>query len=175
MANIHEHAVLVDRLEPAGSGFVGRHGENFLDANNAQWIGFSMEIGPDGNVYVLDWHDADICGKTVANKDTARVYRIAPKQSLAQDWEGRYDDLGGFDDAALVELQTSASSWHARRARVILQDRAAAGKLDAGTHGALAKMLGSSIGIDQRLRTLWALHVTGGLDGDAPAGAARRP
>ena len=167
MANIHEHAVLVDKLEPAGSGFIGRHGENFLDANNAQWIGFSMEIGPDGNVYVLDWHDADICGKTVMNKETGRVFRIAPKQSLAEDWDGRYADLNGLDDAGLVALQMSASSWHARRARMILQGRAAAGTLDAGTHEALAKMLGSAIGIDQRLRVLWALHVTGGIGSEA--------
>ena len=39
MANIHEHAVLTDILEPQGSGFVGRHGDDFLLANNAQWIG----------------------------------------------------------------------------------------------------------------------------------------
>ena len=56
MANIHEHAVLTDILEPSGSGFIGRHGDDFMLANNAQWIGFSMEIGPDGDVYVLDWH-----------------------------------------------------------------------------------------------------------------------
>ena len=118
MANIHEHAVLVDKLERSGSGYIGRHGENFLDANNAQWIGFSMEIGPDGNVYVLDWHDADICGKTVHHKDTGRVFRIAPQESLAEDWDGRYADLKTFDDAALVKLQTSPSAWHARRARV---------------------------------------------------------
>ena len=29
MANIHEHAVLTDILEPQGSGFVGRHGDDF--------------------------------------------------------------------------------------------------------------------------------------------------
>ena len=49
MANIHEHAVLSDVLERKGSGFTARHGEDFVLANNAQWIGFSVEIGPDGN------------------------------------------------------------------------------------------------------------------------------
>ena len=72
MANIHEHAVLTDILEPKGSGFVGRHGDDFLLANNAQWIGFSVEIGPEGAVYILDWHDADICGKEVVHKETGR-------------------------------------------------------------------------------------------------------
>jgi putative membrane-bound dehydrogenase-like protein len=64
MANIHEHAVLSDVLERKGSGFTAHHGDDFMLANNAQWIGFSMEIGPDGAVYVLDWHDSDIAART---------------------------------------------------------------------------------------------------------------
>ena len=96
-------------------------------ANNAHWIGFSLEIGPDGALYVLDWHDGDICGQDILHKDTGRVFRIAPKQSLAQAWPGRYDDLRTLTDAQLVALQESPSDWHARRARVILQGRAAAG------------------------------------------------
>ena len=81
MANIHEHAVLSDVLEPTGSGFVARHGEDFLQANNAQWIGFSLEIGPEGAIYVLDWHDADIGGQDVLHKDTGRIFRITPETS----------------------------------------------------------------------------------------------
>lgn len=166
MANLHEHAVLVDKLEPSGSGFIGRHGESFLQANNAQWIGFSMEIGPAGNVYVLDWHDADICGNAVHQKDTGRVFRIAPKKSEAKDWEGRYGDLKKMPDAALVELQTSTSAWHARRARVVLQGRAAAGELAKETHGRLAEFLATDKDPDLQLRALWCLHITGGIGGE---------
>ena len=163
MANIHEHAVLSDSLVPKGSGFVGRHGEDFLLANNAQWIGFSMELGPEGALYVLDWHDGDICGKEVLNHDTGRVFRIAPQHSLARNWQGRYGDLRQLDDAALVELQLSESSWHARRARVLLQHRAAQRRLHAGTHRKLREILDTHANPDWRLRALWALHVTGGL------------
>ena len=83
MANIHEHAVLSDVLVRKGSGFTAHHGDDFMMANNAQWIGFSLEIGPDGALYVLDWHDGDICGQDVLHKETGRIFRIAPKQSLA--------------------------------------------------------------------------------------------
>ena len=163
MSNIHEHAVLIDTLERKGSGFVGRHGEDFLLANNAQWIGFSMEIGPEGAVYVLDWHDADICGTQVLNKDTGRIFRVTPKQSAAENWPGRYANLGELPNAELVALQRSASAWHARRARVILQARAAAGKVDRATHELLREVFSQDAPVDYRLRAMWALHITGGF------------
>ncbi|MFT5634349.1 MAG: putative membrane-bound dehydrogenase-like protein [Rubritalea sp.] len=124
MCNLHEHAVLSDILTPKGSGFIASHGDDFVKANDPQWIGFSMELGPDGALYALDWHDGDICGKEVLNKETGRVYRIAPKVSLAKNWPGRYEDLSKKSDEVLVQLQTSTSAWHARRARLILQNRA---------------------------------------------------
>ncbi len=164
MANIHEHAVLTDELVPSGSGFVGKHHKDFMKANNAQWIGFSMEIGPGGDVYVLDWHDADICGKEVLQKNTGRIFRLSPKESLAKNWEGRYADVAKLSDARLVDYQASASAWHARRARVVLQGRAINGRLANGTHRALKTMFRENKDEDHRLRALWALHVTGGLD-----------
>ncbi|MEC8973972.1 MAG: dehydrogenase, partial [Verrucomicrobiota bacterium] len=147
----------------SGSGFVGKHHKDFMKANNAQWIGFSMEIGPGGDVYVLDWHDADICGKEVLQKNTGRIFRLSPKESLAKNWEGRYADVAKLSDARLVDYQASASAWHARRARVVLQGRAIDGRLANGTHRALKKMFRHNKNADHRLRSLWALHVTGGL------------
>lgn len=163
MANIHEHAVLTDILEPQGSGFVGRHGDDFALANNAQWIGFSMEIGPDGAVYVLDWHDADICGKDVLNKDTGRIFRINATDSRAEDFKARYADLETLDDLSLANLQKVESAWHARRARVILQHRATEREIDAAAHAALRQSFESGSSLAIRLRGMWALHVTGGL------------
>jgi putative membrane-bound dehydrogenase-like protein len=162
MANIHEHAVLSDILKPKGSGFVASHGEDFMMANNAQWIGFSMEIGPEGGLYVLDWHDADICGEDVVHKETGRIYRITPKKSLAENWAGRYDDLNSKSDIVLAQLQTSKSVWHARRARLILQYRASKGKINAAAVAHL-KGLFAKGNVDNRLRAMWALHVTQSL------------
>jgi len=163
MANIHEHAVLTDILEPKGSGFVGKHGDDFMLANNAQWIGFSMEIGPDGSIYVLDWHDADICGKEVVNKETGRIFRIAANNSAAKDFEHRYTDLTKLNDIDLVKLQTVESAWHARRARTILQHRSNSRDIDGQAVTALRDLVTSGNPVDQRLRAMWALHVTGQL------------
>ena len=169
MANIHEHAVLSDILERRGSGFTAKHGDDFAMANNAQWVGFSLEIGPDGALYVLDWHDADICGADVHQHETGRVFRIAPTVSSAEAWPGRYSDLSTMRDAQLVALQRSASDWHARRARVILQGRSAAGKLEPGTHEGLREIFRGDSNGDFRLRAMWGLHVTGGWAPEALA------
>ncbi|SDZ22772.1 MULTISPECIES: PVC-type heme-binding CxxCH protein [Rhodonellum] len=161
MANIHEHSVLSDVLEPRGSGFVGKHGDDFMLANNAQWVGFSMEIGPDGALYALDWHDADICGKEVLNSETGRIFRIAAEKSLAKDFEGRYSDLDKMSEKQLIDLQTNPSDWHSRRARGILQKRAAKEKLQANTVAGLKDLFNKNKNQDWRLRAMWTLHITG--------------
>jgi putative membrane-bound dehydrogenase-like protein len=166
MANIHEHAVLSDVLERKGSGFTAHHGDDFLMANNAQWVGFSMEVGPEGALYVLDWHDADICGADVHHHETGRIFRITPTPSLAQQWAGRYSDLRTMTDTDLVALQTSRSDWHARRARVILQGRAAKGNLTAQARTDLMRMFQTAENTDWRLRAMWSLHVTGSWSPD---------
>lgn len=165
MANIHEHGILSDILEKKGSGFVGKHGDDFMMANNAQWVGFSMEVGPEGGLYALDWHDADICGSDVLNAETGRVFRIMPKESKAVNFEGRYADLEKMTDAQLADLQTSKSEWHARRARIILQNRASKGRISSEANDKLLKIYLNDANADYRLRAMWALQVSNGLDG----------
>ena len=166
MANIHEHAILTDILKPKGSGFTGSHGEDLMAANNAQWVGFSTSVGPDGNLYVLDWHDADICGGSVLNKETGRIFRISPKESNAKNFRNRYSDLNKLNDKQLVELQMSKSDWHSRRARLILQNRVAKGKVKKGTFDALNTIYAGNQETNYRLRAMWALYVCNALSID---------
>jgi len=170
MANIHEHAVLSDILTPNGSGFTASHGDDFMMANNAQFVGFSMEVGPAGDLYVLDWHDADICGDDVLNKDTGRVFRIAPEKSLADNWKGRFEDLDKMTDIELVDLQLTKSNWHARRARVILQYRAAKKNLEAPAVSRLNDLMANGKNEDIRLRALWTLWITNNIGADRLVG-----
>ena len=166
MANIHDHAVLSDILKTNGSGFTASHGDEFMEANNAQFVGFSMEVGPAGDLYVLDWHDADICGSSVLNKNTGRVYRIAPEVSRAKNWPGRFDDLNTRSDVELAQLQLSKSNWHAQRARIILQYRASKTALEKSSVSYLNDLLASDKNEDIRLRALWTLQITGNLPQD---------
>lgn len=175
MANIHEHGILSDVLERKGSGFSGHHGDDFMMANNAQWVGFSTSIGPDGGMYVLDWHDADICGQEVLNAETGRIFRISSKTTPPPNFKGRYDDLSKMSDQRLVEFQTSKSDWHSRRARLVLQSRAVKGILKSGTHKLLLQIYTTNANPDYRLRAMWALHVTKGFTADQLTAALSDP
>ncbi|MDP7014887.1 MAG: hypothetical protein QGG36_03720 [Pirellulaceae bacterium] len=160
MCNIHEHAVLTDVLEPKGSSFVGKHGDDFMPTNDLAWVGFSVEIGPEGAVYILDWHDTDVCGNAINFPKSGRVYRIMPKNAK----RSPAPNLRSLSDAQLVEMQTHSNDWYVRQARVLLHTRATTGRLDqAIVHELLDKQFAAAPTSGKRLRALWALHVTGGL------------
>lgn len=163
MCNIHEHAVLTDYMVPNGSSYIGKHGSDFMPTNDLAWVGFSVEIGPDGGVYILDWHDTDVCGNAINFPNSGRVYRIQAKEAEKIE-RPRLPELS---DLELVALQKHANDWYVRQARVELHTRAAAGKLDsASVHRALHAYLGEAPTEGKRLRALWALHVTGYFEGD---------
>ena len=159
MANIHERSLLTDILVPSGSGFVGKHGDDALLANDPQWVGFSVEIGPDGAVYILDWHDAEICGNDVHDKETGRIFRFAPKGLPGKSGL----NLGALSDAELVKLQLHQNDCYVRRSRLLLQQRATEGRLDFQVHAQLWEMFDQQKDVGRKLRALWSLHVTSGL------------
>ena len=161
MCNIHEHAVLTDVMERRGSGFVGKHGDDFMPTNDLAWVGFSIEIGPEGGVYILDWHDTDICGNQINFPNSGRIYRVMPEDANPV----TLPNLGAMSDMELVALQTHTNDWYVRQARVLLHSRATSGKLDkAAVHLGLREMFASATTSGKRLRAMWALHVTGELN-----------
>ncbi|MGB7344827.1 MAG: PVC-type heme-binding CxxCH protein, partial [Pirellulaceae bacterium] len=163
MCNIHEHAVLTDVMERRGSSFVGKHGDDFMPTNDMAWVGFSVEIGPEGGVYLLDWHDADVCGNAVEFPNSGRIYRVLPKEAKAI----ATPNLRSMTDKQLVDLQTHSNDWYVRHARTLLQSRAAGGILDTEVvHANLNAGFQDASTSPDRLRFLWALHVTGGLSSD---------
>ncbi len=163
MCNIHQHEVLTDYMVPNKSSYIGKHGEEFLPTNDLAWVGFSVEIGPDGGVYILDWHDTDICGNAINFPDSGRIYRIMPEGAE----KIKRPNLGKLSDLELVALQVHANDWYVRQARVELHSRAVSKKLDQGPAVAeLKKLFEKSTTTGKRLRSLWAQHVVGAFEGD---------
>ncbi len=158
MNNIHGNRVNADRLDRAGSGLVGRHASDVLLANDRWFRGISLELGPEGSLYFIDWYDRQACHDQEPahwDRTNGRLYRLTygPHRPLDV-------NLPALSSEELVRLCFHSNEWFARRARVLLQERGP----DARVHTLLRRIL-LERGEERRiLRALWALHATGGLD-----------
>ena len=158
--NLHGNRLNRDVLERHGSGYVAHHGDDFLHAGDPWFRGMTVKYGPDGGVFVSDWSDTGECHNyEVVDRQNGRIYKIVYGSPTA--WSG---DLGRLSDAKLVELQSHANEWLVRHARRILQERRAAGQLEAGTAPQLVAMLRGKTAVGVQLRALWALHAIGAAD-----------
>ncbi|HEY2146696.1 MAG TPA: dehydrogenase, partial [Pirellulales bacterium] len=160
MCNIHGNRVNNDLLERSGSGYVGRHGKDFLLAGDVWFRGLNLKYGPDGGVYLSDWSDNGECHNVAeTNRETGRMYKIVygdpakPPADL---------DLEKLSDAELVKLQDHKNDWYVRHSRRILQERAAGGADMTAVNRQLREMFDVEPHVPRKLRALWALHVTGG-------------
>jgi putative membrane-bound dehydrogenase-like protein len=160
MANIHGNRLLYDELTRHGSSYVAKHGSDFLLANDSWFRALTITYGPDGGVFVSDWNDFGECHDSDGSyRASGRLYKITYGSTKPL----KEFDLAKLTDAELVKLQMHTNDWQVRHARRILQERAAAGKLDEETHAGLTRIARESRDVTRKLRALWALHATGGL------------
>ena len=158
MCNLHGARLNNDIIERLGSGYVAKHGKDTMFANDTSFKGLNLKYGPDGSVFVNDWHEDGECHKG-EERGSGRIFKItygnpAPaKVNLLQ-----------MKDDELVNLHLYKNEWFVRHARRILQERAAAGSLSAETRPALLKMFEQQTEISRKLRALWTLNATGGVD-----------
>lgn len=164
IGNIHGQRVNVDVPERKGSGFVGRHGQDFLNFNDKWSQVINFRAGPDGNVYFIDWYDAQQChvpNPAAHDRGNGRIFKVSYGDAKLL---GPIDLAKNTDDE-LVDLQSQSSDWHARIARRLLQERYPAGRAPEAVERALVEIVNLDTGADSthRLRAQWMLHVIGGL------------
>jgi putative membrane-bound dehydrogenase-like protein len=159
MCNIHGNRLNQDVLERRGSGYVAHHGKDFLMAHDDWFRGVSLFYGPDGGVFVSDWHDTGECHNHDVVQPCGRIFKVtygAPAPVAV--------DLTKTSDEELVRLQLHKNDWWVRHARRLLQERANAGTLSPKARPLLAKMLAEQTDVPRKLRLVWALYAVGGLD-----------
>ncbi len=163
MNNIHGARINEDRLTPSGSGYVGDGEPDFLFANDS-WSQFiSLQVGPDGQMVLIDWYDRNQChhrDTETHDRGNGRIFKVLYGDTKSQPVRV---DLARESDATLVELLAHDNEWFVRHARRLLQERAAAGRLAADTPQLLRERLASATVAPRRLRMVWALHVIGQL------------
>ncbi len=158
MGSIHGCSVKRDVLRRHGSTYLAGHAPDFLVSGDKNFRPINLRWGPDGSIYLIDWHDQNPCHQAPANSWDAkhgRIYRIQRKGAKA----APPVDLGKKTPAELVELLANDNPYQYRTALRLLherKERSLAAQLQALAWAGKSDQLA--------LRGLWALYAVGGFD-----------
>jgi putative membrane-bound dehydrogenase-like protein len=158
MGSIHGCSVKRDILARNGSTFVAHHGPDFLVSGDKNFRPINMRWGPDGSIYLIDWHDQNVCHQ--AAKDSwdythGRIYKIQRKGTKPQSPV----DLAKKSSRELVELLPNNNPWWHRTALRLLNERR-----DRTVAPALTDLALHATDDAHRLRGLWGLYAVGAFD-----------
>nr|MBA3485009.1 DUF1080 domain-containing protein [Pirellulales bacterium] len=161
MNNIHGQRLNTDMLKAKGSGYVGSHGPDFLLTGDLASQILNIRYGPDGNAFMIDWYDTNACHHHNVeghDRSNGRIYKI-----IYGDQKAEPVDLQKKTDQELAELTLHKNDWYVRHARRILQERAAAGKLNVeAVRTRMAEIIEAGDDATRQVRAMWVLHVIGG-------------
>ncbi len=92
-------------------------------------------------------------------RGTGRIFKVTHGTA-----EPRPVDVARLTDAELVQLHLHKNDWWVRNARLVLQERAAAGRDLSAARKSLHGMFAKNPDVTRQLRALWTLHATGELE-----------
>ncbi|WP_437226333.1 PVC-type heme-binding CxxCH protein [Planctomicrobium sp. SH661] len=159
--NLHGRRLNNEILERSESGFVGRHDQDLLISSDSWFRGIDLSSGPDGGVFILDWSDTGEChDRTGVHRTSGRIFKVTygdprPVEPF---------DMRKLSDEELVRLHESHNEWEVRQARLILDERQAAGQLQPGTVKSLMALFEGDQSVRNQVRALMTLFVIDGVD-----------
>jgi putative membrane-bound dehydrogenase-like protein len=160
MSNIHGRCVNRDRLVRSRGPYRAVHADDFLVADDPWFRAVSIKYGPDGDVYLTDWSDNGEChDRDGVHRTSGRIYKITWGEPIHV-----RVDLSGASIEQLVAYQLHRNDWFVRHARRILIERAAAGHDMSKAHTQLRHIFENNPEVTRKLRAMWALYSSGGLD-----------
>ncbi len=180
------HLIATFVLQKDGSTFRSRNAWNLL-ASDDEWCAPIMaEVGPDGNVWVIDWYNFIVqhnptpagfkTGRGAAyetelrDKKHGRIYRLVCKNASP----AKPFSLQGATPAALVAALTNDNFFWRRHAQRLLVERG-----DKDVVPDLVKLIEDTkvdaVGLNVgAIHALWTLHGLGAMETDTAARAAQR-
>jgi putative membrane-bound dehydrogenase-like protein len=169
MGSIHGCSVKRDILRPNGSTFIGSHAPDFLVSGDKNFRPINLRWGPDGSIYLIDWHDQNPCHQAAPDswdKTHGRIYRIQRKGAKAS----APIDLGKFSSKELVGVLTNDNPWWYRTALRLFSERR-----DRSAVPSLRRLAFESKTPRHALRGLWGLYAIGALDADVVEMGLKHP
>jgi putative heme-binding domain-containing protein len=158
-ADLLGHAAYWHELHPRGSTFSASFAGNLLVAGDTWFAPSDLTAGPDGAIYICDWHD-----QRTAHPDpdaqwdatNGRIYRIARKGSGL--FSAPAVNAASLTSEQLVAQLQHKNDWYVRRARVELAKRR-----DPQVIEPLRKLAMAGNDDHLALEALWALYSSGGF------------
>lgn len=172
--NLHGHRLNRDHPRRQGVAFTAEHRPDFVFFDDPWFRGIELTYGPDGSVFVIDWSDVGECHEADGvHRGSGRIFKLTYDRPLSEAEREAHDakarilraeGLAALEGAELVRLQLDANDWWVRMARRVLQDRHERGVDLSAERAQLLAMLRERPETTRRLRALWCLQGTGGVD-----------
>jgi putative membrane-bound dehydrogenase-like protein len=133
--SIHGCSIKQNVLKPNGSSYTASRGDDFLVSGDKNFRPINMKWGPNGDIYLIDWHDQNPCHQTKPDDwdyERGRVYRIQLKGTKPK----KGSDLSSADDEVLIGLLANAAAtpYEVRTALRLLGERLGANGGEALGH-----------------------------------------
>ncbi len=183
-ADLLGHAVHWHTLTPRGSTFASSHGGTLLAANDTWFAPSDVTMGPDGAVYVADWHDARTAHPDPDadwDRRNGRIYRIQPRDVPRP----APRDLHSANNENLIAELAGQNQWYVRHARRHLAERATKNplpevvatltKFACGEMAPVGQATSAQAKLPSPLEALWALACVNGLDAASIAELLQSP
>lgn len=166
--NFHGRRVNRERLEPHGTGYVGKHEKDLFLSDDVWFRGMEMSAGPDGNVIVLDWADLGECHEhSGVHRSSGRIFQIRYEAGTPDNVADRLTKLNepGINVEQTIAFQLGGDRWFSHQSRLQVAEAVASGADATELNAELVKWFKvyDSTDPQQRLRMLWTLNVSGGL------------
>lgn len=167
------HGVYWHSIEPWGSTFRTAHGGQLLESADPWFAPTDVTLGPDGAVYVSDWHDARTAHPDPDaewDRSNGRILRITATGSPTAPGSDQRSsvDIAAMTTDQLLQLHTHRSQWYVRRARMELAQRSRMPEETSPdlfrARQNLRQTAATATDEGAALEALWTLSVVGGFD-----------
>lgn len=124
--NIHDNAIHEEALEPAGATFKAKPVRDFLRANDGWFRPVSIQTGPDGFLWVMDWCDKYPCYQNAqanpggVDREKGRIWRVCytgseeGKKLAGMSRPEKEMDLSKLSDEEAIRAIAGENRWLAQ-------------------------------------------------------------